>query len=325
MTRTVFYRSSPKTKRSLRKTCLHLGIALLLFYLGSRYYTRLYTWFISLFGMARPVAGTLAYEVRDLIVYSLRLLTPCLYLFFFLPGPDPIGPAFKRPKGHIFGVSIAVYAVASEIGSLLIQLVSTVADRFGFAVYSPSSATPTHPVAIALYLVNLAVLPAFWEELLFRGYVLGALKRYGNFFALITSSLLFALLHGNPYQAVNAFMLGLAMGVFCPAGGLHLPWHGGTFHQQFYGGCLFPPARYRPGAPGRYHLYRRLCPGAWRFVPPLLLPVGQGAGTAAAGNGPLPCSRGTEGLDLSFKCYTACRHSGLSVPYFSVFYTKIKR
>lgn len=223
MTRTVFYRSSPKTKRSLRKTCLHLGIALLLFYLGSRYYTRLYTWFISLFGMARPVAGTLAYEVRDLIVYSLRLLTPCLYLFFFLPGPDPIGPAFKRPKGHIFGVSIAVYAVASEIGSLLIQLVSTVAGRFGFAVYSPSSATPTHPVAIALYLVNLAVLPAFWEELLFRGYVLGALKRYGNFFALITSSLLFALLHGNPYQAVNAFMLGLAMGYFALLGGSIYP------------------------------------------------------------------------------------------------------
>ena len=45
-----------------------------------------------------------------------------------------------------------------------------------------------------------------------RGVVLQSLRRYGERYALVVSSLIFALMHGNMTQAPFAFMLGLVIG-----------------------------------------------------------------------------------------------------------------
>ena len=50
------------------------------------------------------------------------------------------------------------------------------------------------------------------EEILFRGLVLRSLQPYGKKFAIVISSLLFGLFHGNLMQAPFAFVVGLVMG-----------------------------------------------------------------------------------------------------------------
>ncbi|AKV55955.1 CAAX amino protease [Bifidobacterium actinocoloniiforme DSM 22766] len=50
------------------------------------------------------------------------------------------------------------------------------------------------------------------EETVFRGAVLGSLKRYGRGFAVVTSSFLFALMHGSLSRSFFAFGLGLVLG-----------------------------------------------------------------------------------------------------------------
>jgi hypothetical protein len=50
------------------------------------------------------------------------------------------------------------------------------------------------------------------EELVFRRYVILSAKKYGTTFAIVISSLLFALFHGNLEQGLNTFMLGLVLG-----------------------------------------------------------------------------------------------------------------
>ena len=57
-----------------------------------------------------------------------------------------------------------------------------------------------------------AVLPALLEELVFRGYVLRTLRVYGDWFAVMVSSLLFGLMHGNISQIPFAIIVGLALG-----------------------------------------------------------------------------------------------------------------
>ena len=61
-------------------------------------------------------------------------------------------------------------------------------------------------IAVILY---LAVLPAIFEELLFRKVMLSGAKRYGTKFAIIFTSLAFGLFHANPEQIIGATFMGL--------------------------------------------------------------------------------------------------------------------
>lgn len=61
----------------------------------------------------------------------------------------------------------------------------------------------------------LVIVAPLSEELLFRGIILrGLLRRYRPVVAILLSSLLFALMHLNPWQTISAFTLGLIFGWF---------------------------------------------------------------------------------------------------------------
>ncbi|NLN81288.1 MAG: CPBP family intramembrane metalloprotease [Clostridiales bacterium] len=57
-----------------------------------------------------------------------------------------------------------------------------------------------------------ALLPAVFEEMVYRGYILRTLRSYGDTFAIVVSSILFALMHGNLLQIPFALIVGLAFG-----------------------------------------------------------------------------------------------------------------
>ena len=57
-----------------------------------------------------------------------------------------------------------------------------------------------------------ALIPALVEELVFRGWILGSLRPFGERRALLLSALIFGLMHMNLTQAPFAFMLGLLFG-----------------------------------------------------------------------------------------------------------------
>ena len=75
-----------------------------------------------------------------------------------------------------------------------------------------------------LYCFTLAVVPAIFEELFFRKGLIDFSKRFGNMFALICSSLVFAFAHFNIYQGIFAFFAGLVLGtLYLKTGSLKMP------------------------------------------------------------------------------------------------------
>jgi hypothetical protein len=72
--------------------------------------------------------------------------------------------------------------------------------------------------------LTVAILAPIFEEWLCRGMVLrGLLKKMKPVWAIVISAVFFAVIHGNPWQAVNAFILGLVMGfVYYKTGSLLL-------------------------------------------------------------------------------------------------------
>ncbi len=63
-----------------------------------------------------------------------------------------------------------------------------------------------------LSFIATAIVPALVEEFACRGIVLGLLKKYGEGFAIVTSSIVFGIMHGNFEQIPFAIFVGLILG-----------------------------------------------------------------------------------------------------------------
>ena len=80
----------------------------------------------------------------------------------------------------------------------------------------------------------VCILPAFFEELLFRGIVLNGSKRLGDVFAALTTGALFCLYHHSPQQTIYQFILGVLFGLLAVKSGSIIPAMLFHFLNNFY-------------------------------------------------------------------------------------------
>lgn len=75
-------------------------------------------------------------------------------------------------------------------------------------------AASQYNVSLVVGLVLYGVVSPFVEEVIFRGFLYGRMKVYMNWIvALVLSSLLFGIYHGNLVQGVYGFIMGLFFGL----------------------------------------------------------------------------------------------------------------
>ncbi|MBO5670543.1 MAG: CPBP family intramembrane metalloprotease [Clostridia bacterium] len=149
------------------------------------------------------------------------LLNMVMYLFY-VAVPVLIVALIARPGIHPFPirrVSRGTYPLAIFGGmalSLLANIVTNIIVQFLVSQGVPEPQFPeTYDPSLVNLLLNLlstALLPAIFEEIALRGYVLGALRPHGEKLAIIVSALLFGLIHANIKQVPFAFALGLVLG-----------------------------------------------------------------------------------------------------------------
>ena len=114
-------------------------------------------------------------------------------------------------KWHTYLMVIAVGVITLLGVQYLISSVDDVLFIIGYKL-SVSPINPTDFGSFMLATLLLAVAPAIFEELIFRGIVFQGLnKRFKTIYAMLLSSLLFALFHGNIQQLVYPFILGMVM------------------------------------------------------------------------------------------------------------------
>ncbi len=93
-----------------------------------------------------------------------------------------------------------------------VQWLGNIIEGFGFSSGQQSMPAATTPGAMVLYFLSVAILPAVFEEFAFRGVLLSSLRKYGDVFALIISSVIFGLLHMSVTAIPFAIASGLVMG-----------------------------------------------------------------------------------------------------------------
>lgn len=157
------------------------------------------------------LASKEAVEVLNILSSVLCYILPLLLLLAVLRLPLRTAfPMRHAPAGEA-AASVCVVLASSAIGSSVSMLLSGFLALLGLHPSGPQIPVPDSPLLIVLVILSSAVAPAIFEELLFRGVILQSLRRFGDLFALMASTLLFALLHRNLVQLPNAVITGFVL------------------------------------------------------------------------------------------------------------------
>lgn len=200
-------------EKQYRRTVNRIAFAMLLFYGAFNIYSLLMTFVVPLFTDRMPaVAGSVTYELIYGLLYAAVFLLPVLF-FYILSRHEPHEPldtAFYLPRLTPLYIiaGVALISAAGYLNSMLLD----VFDYGSFTDQMIFDHNITLNYQLILLFFTLAIVPAFVEELLFRGMILQSLLPYGRTTAVLFSALLFGVMHQNAGQLLYATVAGLFLG-----------------------------------------------------------------------------------------------------------------
>lgn len=106
----------------------------------------------------------------------------------------------------LIGISFCSFA------NISISYAAAIFQSFGIDYNVDFGPNPTGFFGFCLVFISTVLTPAFVEEFICRGLILGSLRKFGDGFAIIVSAILFGLMHGNFQQIPFAFLVGLVLG-----------------------------------------------------------------------------------------------------------------
>ncbi len=98
-----------------------------------------------------------------------------------------------------------------SIGLLFTLLIVNFFNLFNLKATMPDISIPSKPLLIVINLSYICIIGPILEEIIFRGFILKATRSFGTSFAIIFSSILFGIFHGNLLQLVPATLMGIVL------------------------------------------------------------------------------------------------------------------
>lgn len=199
-------------KRTLKKLGLYTGAAVLV----SIIVQSSIILSLELFGlMDRYYNDAYFSSATDILVVIIGMLLP--FLFFGKKMKEASGreviPELGSPyKGSLMLPAIAAGVGLCMLGNIVNSYITMFFDSFNVELTAPDIPMAEGVSGIILTFFRVAITAAVVEEIAFRGYVMGSLRRYGDSFAIAVSAFVFAAIHGNMVQAPFALMAGFALG-----------------------------------------------------------------------------------------------------------------
>lgn len=159
-----------------------------------------------------PTLQEILYQVIYALLYAAAFVAPVIFFCLVrrrVRPPEAMYLRFKMGKNSIFYlfVGLAVINAAAMLNASIIEIFS-----FSSASTEELFGAATSNLELVLQFMVIAVVPAFVEELLFRGVVLSNLMPFGKTAAVLGSALLFGVMHQNLAQLLYATVAGLVLG-----------------------------------------------------------------------------------------------------------------
>lgn len=120
---------------------------------------------------------------------------------------------FRRPYAGVTGLALPITLAGGVIGTFFSLLLAHVLDLFGLVL--PVELAPIPSFSVEVF-VSLGAVIAYGclQEIFFRGVILTPLRKYGDGFAIVASSLLFSLFQTGFVECIAAFLFGVCAAYF---------------------------------------------------------------------------------------------------------------
>ena len=153
-----------------------------------------------------------AAEISQMVYSSFVFTVPFILLTWCFKMKLRDVLAFSAPKKGVrlafLFIGVSFCAFSQFASSSVLQFFETL----GVTPRTGGGETPSGVFIFILAFISTSLIPGMVEEFAFRGVLYGALKKYGEGFAILSTSILFGVLHGNLVQIPFAFLVGLGLG-----------------------------------------------------------------------------------------------------------------
>lgn len=143
----------------------------------------------------------------NIISFILSLVIPACFVMLYTPKEKKRQPLDKKACfKYVFMALPLVYLLQIVIGYVLEKL------GLNYDIMSKTNMFDNSSVlSMALFFIQVAILPAIFEELFVRHALLKYLKQYGVGFAIMTTAIIFSFIHLNISQMIFAFLMGVIL------------------------------------------------------------------------------------------------------------------
>ena len=216
---TEFEKQTPELleRSDIKRLGIAVGVTFLVFYILTWGLNVLAIYIANLFSKNYVNAMNLLLEpgisqVEQICFSILAFTLPFIAVFKLFKFRISDLVSFEIPKGKNSGFLILLGISFCSFANIAASMAESLFDRAGISYEVDFGDNPKGIFGFLLSLISTVIVPALVEEFACRGIVLGALKKYGEGFAIIVSSVMFGLMHSNFEQIPFAFLVGIVLG-----------------------------------------------------------------------------------------------------------------
>lgn len=153
-------------------------------------------------------------QIVQILTQIVYMGVPTAVILLFGRRLDFSGQLFSKPNPGTTRYSVLILMGTGVVAAIFTRLFVGILQESGVVVLQESEVPPTDFSAFLLFCFSTTLLPAFLEELLFRGAILHSMRRFGDIIAIAVSTILYTLVQPSFDMMVYAFVTGLALGYF---------------------------------------------------------------------------------------------------------------
>ncbi len=203
-------------RRKIRSLGIASGLAMIGYILIGTFLSNVISYIVHS-GAMRSIyfSETLSFALE--IVYTIGAVgLPFFIMLKLMNGYYDKPIPFSKPANGRYFIPIVIMGLSvCFVGDIFTSVIAMFSDLVNQANQNAAAATASNPETVpglVLYILRTAIVPALIEETAIRGVVMQPLRKYGDMFAIVMSSLVFGLLHCNLAQIPFAFIAGIALG-----------------------------------------------------------------------------------------------------------------
>lgn len=118
---------------------------------------------------------------------------------------------------------ILIVLFFQQVSLICSMFIMSALESHGLEVVGMDYVIEHDPKAYAIDIISSIILAPIGEELIYRGIVLRQAAKVSGRFAIFFSALIFGLMHGNPYQMILGFLLGIPLAMITLKTGSIIP------------------------------------------------------------------------------------------------------